>query len=99
MVFQRSLQFLTFQTMKYNTDIATRVFAVSLKAPYSGKTTAEVATITGLTKSTISKIYARAIARGLDSNQQPLDIRNSYFEDAPPTAAAQPSVQKRLKKQ
>ena len=69
--------------MKYNTDIATRVFAVSLKAPYSGKTTAEVATITGLLKSVINKIYARAIARGFDPNKKPLIMRNCYFEDAP----------------
>ena len=80
--------------MPQNTDIATRAFVVSLKAPCSGKTAVEVATITGLLKSVINKIYARAIARGFDPNQQPLDIRDCYLEDAP-AAAAQPSVQKR----
>ncbi|KAM5345573.1 hypothetical protein ACJ41O_005222 [Fusarium nematophilum] len=68
--------------MAPNTDIATRALVVSLKAPCSGKTTAEVVAITGLSKRTVNDIYARAIARGFDPNQIPLIIRNSYLEDA-----------------
>ena len=68
--------------MTHNTDIATRAFVVSLKAPFSGKTTAEVADITGLPKSTINKIYARAIARGFDPNRRPITIRDCHLEDA-----------------
>ncbi|KAL6352059.1 hypothetical protein LRP88_14872 [Fusarium phalaenopsidis] len=69
--------------MAPNTDIATRALVVSLKSPCGGKTTAEVIEITGLSKSTINDIYARAIARGFDPNHRPLIIRNSFLEDAP----------------
>jgi hypothetical protein len=68
--------------MAPNTDIATRAFFVSLKAPCSGKTTAEVAGITGLQPRQVNRIYARAIERGFDPSLRPLVIRNEYFEDA-----------------
>jgi hypothetical protein len=69
--------------MAPNTDIATRAMVVSLKAPCSSKTTAEVAGITGLSNRQVNRIYARAIERGFDPNQRPLSIRDEYLEDAP----------------
>jgi transposase len=69
--------------MAPNTDIATRAFVVSLKAPCSGKTTNEVAAITGLSVNQVNRIYARAIQRGFDPNIRPLILRNEYLEDAP----------------
>ena len=63
-------------------DIATRSLVVALKTPCFGKTTAEVVAITGLPKSTVNRIYARAISRGFNPNQRPLTIRDCYVEDA-----------------
>lgn len=84
--------------VSHNTDIATRALVVSLKSPCYGKSTAEVVTITGLPKSTVNKIYARAVARGFNPDKKPIIIWDCYLEDAP-TKAARPSLQKRQKKQ
>jgi transposase len=65
------------------TNLATRSFIVALISPRGGKTTAEVAEITGLPKRTINSIYARAIARGFDPNRQPLEIRDDMLQDNP----------------
>ena len=54
--------------MTVNTDIATRALVISLKAPYSSKTTAKVSTITGLLSRQVNRIYIRAIERGFDLN-------------------------------
>ena len=75
--------FITTTTMPANTDIATRALVVSLKAPYSSKTTAKVSTITGLSSRQVNRIYARAIKRGFDPNQRPLSLRDEYLQDAP----------------
>ncbi|KAK2471147.1 hypothetical protein H9L39_17378 [Fusarium oxysporum f. sp. albedinis] len=69
--------------MSSKTNIATRAFVVSLKAPCCGKKTAEVAEITGLSIRQINRIYARAIERGFDPNSTPIIIRNAYLQDAP----------------
>ena len=69
--------------MPANTDIATRVLVVSLKAPCSSKTTAEVSAITGLSSRQVNRIYARAIKRGFNPNQRPLSLRDKYLQDAP----------------
>lgn len=63
-----------------HTDIATRAFVVGLKS--TGKTTNEVADLTGLQPRTINRIYGRAIERGFDPNQRPLAIRDDYLVDA-----------------
>lgn len=64
------------------TDIATRALAVTLKAPCSGKSSAEVAAITGLPIRTINSIYTRAIERGFEPNSVPLVIRDEWLQDA-----------------
>jgi transposase len=63
-----------------HTDVATRAFVVGLKS--TGKTTNEVADLTGLQPRTINRIYGRAIERGFDPNQRPLAIRDDYLVDA-----------------
>ena len=68
--------------MAPNTDIATRALVVTLKAPCSGKTTAEVAAIAGLSIRQVNRIYARAIERGFDPNLRPLSLRDEFLEDA-----------------
>ncbi|KAF1981718.1 hypothetical protein K402DRAFT_312670, partial [Aulographum hederae CBS 113979] len=78
--------------MAPNTDIATRALVVALKSPIVGKSTAEVIEKTGLSKSTINTIYARAIERGFDPNILPLVIKNEYLIDAP--RSGRPSKQK-----
>jgi len=64
-------------------DISTRAAVVLLKSPVGGKTTAQVESITGLKRSTINTIYARAIERGFDPNLVPLAIKDEYLQDAP----------------
>lgn len=68
--------------MKKKTDIATRALVVFLKSPFGGKTTAEVTEITGLSIRTINSIYARAIERGFDPNQEPLTLRDEFLCDS-----------------
>ena len=63
------------------TDIATRALVVSMKCPFGGKTSAAIAAKTGLSVRQIDRIYARAIERGFDPNQDPLIIKDSYVED------------------
>lgn len=65
-------------------DISTRAVVVVLKSPLVGKTTAEVQqAITGLSKSTVNSIYARAIERGFEPSLKPLILKDEYLEDAP----------------
>ncbi|KAK2122168.1 hypothetical protein NOF04DRAFT_1337507 [Fusarium oxysporum II5] len=80
--------------MAPNTDIATRAFVVSLKAPCSGKTTNEFAEITGLSVRQVNRIYARAIERGVDPNHGLVVILDSYLEDAP--RSGRPSTDLRI---
>ncbi|KAJ5899945.1 hypothetical protein N7495_004689 [Penicillium taxi] len=63
------------------TDLAIRAQVVSLKA-FTELTSSEIATMTGLSKSSVNSIYARAKERGFDHN---LDcaIYDRYVEDAP----------------
>ena len=84
--------------MGHNTDIATRACVVSLKAPCNGKSTAEVAAITGLAHNTINYIYARAVARGFNPNKPPLIIRNCYLEYAPRSGRPTKRTKKRKEK-
>jgi hypothetical protein len=64
-------------------DISTRALVVALKSPAVGKTTAQVVSITSLSKRTVDSIYARAIQRGFDPNAVPLVIKDEYLQDAP----------------
>lgn len=64
-------------------DISTRAVVVVLKSPLGGKTTAQIQAITGLSKSSINDIYARAIQRGFDPNLTPLALKDKYLSDAP----------------
>ncbi|KAG5793518.1 hypothetical protein H9Q71_014431, partial [Fusarium xylarioides] len=69
--------------MTPNTDIATRAFVVSLKEPCSGKSSAEVSEISGLSIRQVNRIYARAIDRGFDPNVRPLILKDEYLKDKP----------------
>ena len=64
-------------------DLATRALVVTLKSPPGGKSTEQIAKLTGLPKRTINSIYARAIQRGFNPNASILTIRNEHIKDAP----------------
>jgi transposase len=64
-------------------DVSTRAAVLVLKSPSGGKSTPEIEGIIGIPKSTINRIYARAIERGFDPNTRPLIIKDAYLEDAP----------------
>ena len=67
---------------KMHTDIATRAFIVALKAS-GGKSSTEIAALTGLSKRLVNLIYARAIERGFDPNVIPFHIEDAYLTDLP----------------
>ncbi|KAI5456251.1 hypothetical protein BGZ63DRAFT_397092, partial [Mariannaea sp. PMI_226] len=83
--------------MARNTDIATRAIVVFLKSPAGGKTTPEIAEITGLSKRTINDIYARAIARGFKPDDLPVNIHDEHLRDA--ARSGRPSKQTNEKQQ
>jgi hypothetical protein len=64
------------------TDISTRTFVVSLKAPCNGKSSAEAAKITGLSVRQVNRIYTYAIERGFNPNIRPLIFKDKYLRDA-----------------
>lgn len=66
--------------MSPSPDIATRATVVALKAK-SGKSTREVAFLTGLSVSTVNRIYSRAIQRGFDPDLVPIIIRDEFVKD------------------
>ncbi|KAI5458289.1 hypothetical protein BGZ63DRAFT_427544 [Mariannaea sp. PMI_226] len=68
--------------MPPNTDLATRAAVVALKSPACGKTTAEVAQITGLSIRQVNRIFARAIKRGFEPNDRILVLRDEHLQDA-----------------
>jgi hypothetical protein len=69
--------------MAPNNDIATRALIVTLKSPYGGKTSVEIAEKTGISIRQINRTYARAIERGFDPNHIPFTLRDEWLEDAP----------------
>lgn len=66
--------------MPKQADVATRAAAVALKA-YTDKTSSQIAAITGLSVSTINRIYAKAIERGFEPHHNV--IEDAYVVDAP----------------
>ena len=85
--------------MAPNTDISTRATVLAFKSPCGGKTTVEVAKITGLSIRQVNRIYSRAIERGFDPNQEPLVIRDEWLRDAPRSgrpSKQEPTVQQEV---
>jgi len=78
-----------------HTDIATRAMIVSLKA--SNKTTIEVMALTGVGKSTINSIFARAVARGFDPAVRPIVLTDALLADNP--RSGRPSKQSAAKEE
>jgi len=68
--------------MAPNTDISTHALVVSLKSPFGGKSTSQIAEATGLPVRTINAIYSRAIARCFEPNTFPLKVLPEHLEDA-----------------
>jgi transposase len=64
-----------------NYSAITRALVVSLKA--IGKGNGEITDLTGIEKRTLNKIYARAIERGFDPAERPLNLRDEHIQDAP----------------
>lgn len=69
--------------MPQHTDVATRAFVVSLKAPCCGKSSVEVGYLSGQSIRQVDRIYARAIKNGFDPNSLPLNLRDDHLKDAP----------------
>jgi hypothetical protein len=63
------------------TNTATRASVLTLKA--YGRPSQEVAHFTGLSIRQVNRILARAIERGFDPQLQPLQIKDTYVQDAP----------------
>jgi hypothetical protein len=67
--------------MASNTSLSTRALVVTLKSPVVGKTSPEVAEITGLSVRVVNKIYATAIEHGFDPNHRPFTLGDEWLED------------------
>ncbi|CEF76390.1 unnamed protein product [Fusarium graminearum] len=66
-----------------HTDITTHAFIISLKAPCCGKSSAEVAYLSGQSIRQVDRIYARAIKNGFDPTTLLLNLRDDHLKDAP----------------
>lgn len=75
-------------------DLSTRAFVLALKT-YTTKTSAEIAAICNLSKSSVDRIYGRACQRGYYPNLIPVVVKDSYLEDAP--RSGRPSKQDQIK--
>jgi hypothetical protein len=78
-------------------DISTRALIVTLKA--IGKANWEITCLTTIPVQTINLIYGRAITRGFDPAERPLQIKDSYLVDAPESSRPsrqQPTVSERV---
>ena len=64
-----------------NYSAATRALIVSLKATSKGN--GDLTDLTGIEKRTLNKIYGRAIERGFDPAERPLNLRDEHVQDAP----------------
>ncbi|KAG5913834.1 hypothetical protein E4U61_006468, partial [Claviceps capensis] len=64
----------------YN-DNSTRTSVLTLKA--TGFSTKEVASLTGVPTRTINYIFAKAVKRGFNPQDRPLNIKNHLVEDGP----------------
>lgn len=82
---------------KNKTDITTRAIIITLKAPCSGKLSAEIALIIGLPIYIINSIYAHAIDCGFEPNASPLVICDKWLQDAP--RSSRPSKQTAVKEE
>lgn len=58
-------------------DIKARVIVLALKAHGSSQT--EIMELTGLSKSTIKRICARAVRQGFDPEKRPIEISDSHL--------------------
>jgi transposase len=78
-----------------HTNIATRGMVIGLKV--SGMSTKEIACLTGLTESTVNRIYGRAREAGFDKHARPLRIEDSHLTDNP--RSGRPSKQSKNEEQ
>ena len=69
--------------MSPNTDVSMRALIVTLKSPIVGLSSADIFTQTGVSVSTINRIYVKVIKRGFDPNIRPMIIKDEWVEDAP----------------
>ncbi|KAI2636749.1 hypothetical protein GGS21DRAFT_46116 [Xylaria nigripes] len=69
--------------MAKQTNVATRALIVALKSPFGGKSTAEIAAITGVSNSQINRIYAKAIERGFDPTRVPVTLDDEWLQNTP----------------
>ena len=69
--------------MAPNTEISMRALIVTLKSPVVGLSSADIFAKTGVSISSINRIYAKAIERGFDPNIRPFVIKDKWVQDAP----------------
>jgi len=69
--------------MAPNTDISTRALIITLKSPIVGLSSAEILAQTGISISTINRIYGRAVEREFEPNTRPCVLKDEWLEDAP----------------
>jgi len=61
-----------------NTEISMRALIVTLKSPVVSLSSAEIFAQTGISVSSVNRIYAKAIKQGFDPNVRPLVIKDKW---------------------
>ncbi|KAJ5128935.1 hypothetical protein N7448_002644 [Penicillium atrosanguineum] len=72
-------------------DIKARIIVLALKA--NGSSQAEIIELTGLSKSTIKRICARAVRQGFDPEKRPIEISDSHLVEGTSADEASPKKQ------
>jgi len=69
--------------MAQNTDIATRVIIITLKSPFIGIKTSNVAKKLGYSTRQVQRIYKRVIERKFNPNETPFILKNKWLQNTP----------------
>lgn len=77
-------------------DTKARVIVLALKAVDIPQ--ADIVNMTGLSQSTVKRIYAKAIRQGFDPAKRPLEIQDSHLFEDHCAEEASPNKQKKSSK-
>ena len=75
-----------------------RALVVTLKSPIVSLSSAEIFTKTGISISSVNRIYTKAIKQGFNPNVRPLVIKDKWVQDTPRSSRPQKQTPKNIEK-
>ena len=78
-------------------SVSTRSAVLVLKSSIVGWSGTQIEDMLGVNRSTVNRIFKRAIKRGFDPNSRPLVLKDEFVVDAP--RSGRPTKQSQLEKQ